>query len=191
MRRRQLVFLAFSPLLRAEASVVGRWRSMTTTRGGIGAVYEFLPNGRVTYSSATLVDTDFRQDGNQLTLAGQQIGFGWHPDGRLQLNFGNGLLEDYTRRGKTIDQGNPLLGEFRGRRLMGELTVPVTLQFRESNRATVVVFLKTVIGRYQGVEGAWAMTIPSMPARRVSHDQASGYLTITAVGGDPHSFTPF
>ena len=190
MRRRPFFFLAFSPLLSAEPEIVGRWRSMTTTQGGIGAIYEFMANARASYTSAALVEGDYRQDGNQLTFAGQGIGFGWHPDGRLQLNFGKDQLEDYTRQGKAPDPGNPILGEFRGTRLMGGVSVPVTLQFKNNNRALFAIHLKTVNGRYQAVDGGWSMTIASMPERRISRDPASGYLTITAAGGDPHSFIP-
>jgi len=163
---------------------------MTTTKGGIGAVYEFFANGRASYTSAALVEGDYRQDGNQLTFAGQGIGFGWHPDGRLQLNFGNSQLEDYLRQGKMADPGNPLLGEFRGSRQMGGASVPVTLQFKDNNRALFAIYLKTVNGRYQATDSGWSMTIASMPERSITRDPASGYLTITAAGGDSHAFIP-
>jgi hypothetical protein len=162
---------------------------VTTTRGGIGAVYDFSPNGGATYSSAAIVEMPYQQDGNQIILGGQPIGIGWHPDGQLQFNYGNNQVEDYLREGKMVNAANPLLGEWKGSRVMQGQRLPVTLQFRTSNSALLVILLKTQAGRYQPAADSWTLTLPALPARTIT--EGGGQLTITAAGGDPHQFARF
>ncbi|MCX6613347.1 MAG: hypothetical protein NTW74_21170 [Acidobacteria bacterium] len=188
MKRRQFLVLPIPALLAGASPIVGRWRSVTTTKGGIGAVYDFRANGSVAYSSTALVESEFSVDGQVLTLGGQRVGIGWHPDGRLQFNFGQNVVEDYSRKGEVVDAANPLLGEWAGSRDMAGRKIPVSMQFRAGNRALMVLFLKTVVGRYQGGAGPWTMTLPSLPARQAVAG-ADGTLTITASGGDPHPFS--
>jgi hypothetical protein len=194
MRRRSLVVLTVHSLCCGTPSIVGRWRSVTTTRGGIGAVYDFQANGKAAYSSAAIVETDFRLSGNQLTLGEVPVGIGWHPDGRLQFNHGNGELENFTREGKPVDAERPLLGEWTGNRMMEGRRIPVTMQFQAGDRALLVIYLRTVLGRYQpgtAPNGKWTVTLPPLPARVVDLDTSSGQLTITASGGDPYQFSRF
>jgi len=187
MNRRRLLLLAAPALLRGEAPIVGRWRSVTTTKGGIGAVYDFRANGSVAYSSAAIVESEYGLDGQVLTLGGQRVGIGWHPDGRLQFNFGQDVIEDFSRKGEVVDAANPLLGEWAGSRLMAGKKIPVSMKFEAGNRALMVLFLKTELGRYQGGAGTWTITLPSLPALQI-RSGAGGTLTITAKGGDPHEF---
>jgi hypothetical protein len=190
MVRRKLLALALPAILPGATPLLGRWRSATTTRGGIGAVYDFKPTGIATYSSVAIVDSEYRQDGGQLWLSGQTIGVGWHPDGRLQFNHGGNQVEDFIRQGKVVDTGHPLRGEWKGTRMMAGRPLPVTLQFHANGQALSVIYLKTQPGRYQpAAEGRWTLTIPPLPARTVS--EGVDELTITAVGGDPHRFLRF
>ncbi len=186
MKRRELMLLTLPAILDGAEPIVGRWRSVTTTKGGIGAVYDFRANGSVAYSSAALVDLEYGLEGQVLTIGGQRVGIGWHADGRLQLNFGQDVIEDFSRKGEIVDAAQPLLGEWAGRRVMAGRKIPVSMQFRAGNRALMVLFLKTVLGRYQGGAGPWTLTLPSLPPRRVV--AGTGGLTIAAAGGDVHEF---
>jgi hypothetical protein len=176
--------------MNAAPALAGRWRSVTTTRGGIGAVYDFRATGVAAYSSAAIVDMDYQASPGQISMGGQAVGMGWHPDGRLQFNYGGNNVEDYTRQGKVVDPATPLLGEWKGTRLMAGRPVPVLLQFHPANRALLVMYLKTQTGRYQSSGDAWVITLPSLPARSVT-PAAEGQITITANGGDPHQFARF
>jgi hypothetical protein len=189
MHRRNFIALTLPACLPAAASLNGRWRSVTTSRGGIGAVY-FQPNGAARYSSAAIVAIGYQPDGNQIILGGQPVGVGWHPDGRLQFNFGGNQVEDYVRQGKLVDPERPLLGEWKGLRTMQGRQLPVTLQFHANGQALMVIFLKTLAGRYTTAPGGeWTLALPSLPPRTIT--EASGQLTITAAGGDPHQFARF
>lgn len=194
MLRRKLMLMAVPALLPGAAPLVGRWRSLTTTKGGIGAVYEFQANGSASYSSSAIVDMDYSIEGSQLKLGDQPASFGFHTDGRLQVNFGGGHFEDFKRQGKQIDAATPLFGEWSGTRIMDGRSLPVTFFFHPGGRAMLVIRLKTVAGRYQSAASGnneWRMTLPSLPARKIVHDGVSGQLMITADGGDVHAFGRF
>ena len=190
MNRRELMLLAIPSFLSGASPIVGRWRSVTTTKGGIGAVYDFRANGSVAYSSAALVDLEYSLEGQVLTVGGQRVGIGWHTDGRLQLNFGQNAIEDYSRKGEVVDAAQPLLGEWAGHRFMAGRQIPVTMLFRAGGRSLTVLYLKTTMGRYQGGAGPWTLTLPALPSRRVVAG-ADGSLTIRVSGGDDHQFVRF
>jgi hypothetical protein len=191
-RRTFLTSLLLPALSRGSVppTVAGRWRSVTTTKGGIGAVYDFRPNGTGSYSSAALVDLPYQLTGDQLTLGPDAIGIGWHKDGRLQFNYGKGRLEDFARLGKTVDPAKPLLGDWSRSQIMAGRSVPVILQFREGGSALYAVLIKTQAGRLAG-SGPWTMTLANLPEREIAHDAGSGQLTITVKQGDPHRFERF
>jgi len=191
MNRRSLLLLAAPALLRGADAIVGRWRSVTTTKGGIGAVYEFGVNGRTKYSSAALLDMEYQVEGPYLKLAGQTIGMGWHPDGRLQLNYGKDQVEDYSRRGKAMDTARHLLGEWTGTRVMAGRALPAAYLFGEGNKALHVLLLKTLGGQWKAAGQGWSLTVDALPPRTIAHDAATGRLTITVAGGDPHEFSRF
>lgn len=188
MTRRSLLLAAAPALLPGATALTGRWRSVTTTKGGIGAVYDFQAGGRATYSSCALVEMPYQLEGDQLNIGGQPVGVGWHPDGRLQLNFGQNHLEDYTRRGEA-SSANRLQGEWKGSRVMNGQRVPVTLQFRPGGQALLVMQLREYQGTYRATADGWTLALASLPARRIS--AADDQLIIQVVNGDPHPFRRF
>ncbi len=208
MDRRSLLF---GPLIALHASrtttaaepssIAGRWRSQTTTRGGIGAIYEFQSNGSATYSSVVLVETEYQQlpDGAHLVLDSssngpepqQAIGMGWLPGGRLQLNYGKDDLENYTRQGDVLDPANPLIGEWKGNRTgpHGQ-RMPVTYRFLPGKAGLVILYLRTHSGRYSHMPaGDWTMTIPTLATRTMKLDPATGSLAIREGAGNPYQFS--
>lgn len=195
MERRDLLLLApalLAPAHSAATPVAGRWRSLETTKGGIGAVYDITAGLRATYSSCAIVEMDYRLDDKVLTLGDQRVGIGWHADGGLQFAYGTNQIEDYTRQGKIVDPARPILGEWKGVRVMGGNRLPATLQFRESNKALLVIFLRSAAGQLAPKSTAsWSLALPSLPSRRIVHDRAADRLTITLDGGDPHLFARF
>jgi hypothetical protein len=145
-----------------------------------------MKGGVVRYSTAAIVEMPFDREGDQLKLSGQNVGMGWHADGRLQLNFGRNVIEDYVRVGGIIDPAEPLLGEWKGKRVMGEIEVPAMLQFRATKVMLMVLRLKTYTGRYSGE----TMTVSGMRSRRVRVG-TEGRITIQVEGGDNHEFIRF
>lgn len=170
----------------------GRWRSESTTKGGIGGVYEIDARGIVKYTSAAIVDMDYRQEGNQLVLAGQPVGMGWHPDGRLQLNFGNNVLEDLVRRGDKKDAAQPLVGEWAGTRVMNGVRLPYIYQFGANGKALMVIWIKSRTGKLANKSaGSWQITYPGFNPSSLEYDAATAKLAIATNGGQPYSFARF
>jgi hypothetical protein len=55
-------------LAQPNRTVIGRWRSLETSRGGIGAIVTFHEDGRFEFSPAAVVQSRYRRDGNRLIL---------------------------------------------------------------------------------------------------------------------------
>ena len=49
-----------------QPSLIGRWRSVETSKGGIGAVYHFHADGTVDFSPGAIVDMPYRVEGDQV-----------------------------------------------------------------------------------------------------------------------------
>jgi len=179
MKRRELVAILPFAMARAEAKYVGRWRSVETSRGGIGGVFEFDMTGKVRYSSAALVEAVYQWQGSVLTWNGKAAGIGWHPDGRMQLNFGNGVIQDYTRVGAKAEG---IVGEWKGMKQMSEVRVPTTFVFREDGKSLMVVWLKTLVGKLNGNRAVLA------GGKGYVVREEGEALAIQADGGDPYRY---
>lgn len=191
MTRRNLLLIALPAIGADGLPFAGRWRSVTTTQGGIGAVYEFAGNGAASYSSCAIGELGYRQEGSQLSIDGKAVGMGWHPDGRLQLNYGQNMLEDFTRFGDVVDSANPLLGEWRGSRVMAGKRLPTIYQFQKDGRIQFVVKIRSYQGRCVSSGAGWRLALPSLPVRSIRHEAASDQLVIQVAGGDAHPFRRF
>jgi len=165
-----LLILGFITLLVAAevpSKLVGRWRSLEMSQGGIGAMVEFHPDGTVNFSPGAIVEARYRIEGNQLILASDTKA---EPEQRMtiesvgddKLHFrpaGNNAAEpksvELVRRGARTDPANRLIGEWNGTRDMGGHEVemrwvavrsPVTLRSQRSARP-----MRPVPGRCRGV----------------------------------------
>src|SRR4051812_1810552 len=75
MRTPLLILLATLPLASAQPTgaspgeaLIRRWRSVETSKGGIGAVYQFHADGTIDFSPSAIVDMPYRVDGDELIL---------------------------------------------------------------------------------------------------------------------------
>lgn len=188
MTRRSLLLIALPAFCAEGLPFVGRWRSVTTTKGGIGAVYEFDGKGVTNYSSCAIGEIGYRQEGGQLSIEGKAVGMGFHPDGRLQLNYGQNVLEDYTRFGEMVEAANPLLGEWRGTRVMAGKRLPTLYQFQKNGRVQFVIKIRSYQGRCVMSGAGWRLALPSLPARSIRYEAGNDQLVIRVDGGDEHLF---
>lgn len=102
----------------SPASIVGRWRSLETSKGGIGEVCEFRSDGTVDYSLGAVVEIPWRVESNQLVLppatvggAEQKYTLKWLGDNKLRLETEGGVTE-LSRVGNRSNTGNPIVGEW-------------------------------------------------------------------------------
>jgi hypothetical protein len=97
---------------------VGRWRSLETSKGGIGAVYDFRSDGSVDFSPGAIVDMQWRVENNQLILPPGTVGgdeqrytLQWFSDSKLGLKTEAGVTK-LTRVGERSNGDKPIVGEW-------------------------------------------------------------------------------
>jgi hypothetical protein len=131
--RYALLILACADFLVAAevpSKLVGRWRSLETSQGSIGALLEFNADGTVDFSPGAVVEARYRMEGNQLILpsdtkAGPEQKMTIEFVGEDKLHFrpaGNNAAEpksvELVRKGVRPDPSNLLIGEWNGTRDM-------------------------------------------------------------------------
>ncbi len=144
-----------------SASIVGRWRSLETSRGGLGAVYEFRSDGTVDFSYAAVVESPWRIENNQLVLPPatvdgdeQKSTLQWLSDSKLRLKTDASVIE-LTRVGDRPHADNPLVGEWMEHRACSRPYVGSSL----------VVWLRTV-GHCCSCPSRCSKVPTTSPARR-------------------------
>lgn len=188
---RRMLLLSFSPALATGSEVpAGRWRSVTTTRGGIGAVYEFGPSGRGSYSSAALVTEPYTFAAGVLTMGQSRYGVGWHADGRMQWNDGQGTLLDFSPVGKP--EAKSILGEWKTwtkQEVMGRV-LPAIYIFQADGQSHFIIKIRTAPARVVAAGRDFRVEVQGFPTRKLRVIETGKRITITVPGGDDHEFVP-
>ncbi len=165
MRTPLLVLFAALPLAMAQqpattpaANLVGRWRSVETSKGGIGAVYQFRGDGTVDFSPGAIVDMPYRVEGDQLilppdTTTGPEMKttLTWPSNDVLRMST-QGQSETYQRQGKA-DPRDRLLGEWLTSREMDGQKMPTEIFFYPAGKSLLVIRFTTQHGRYTVTNG--------------------------------------
>ena len=103
----------------AARKLVGNWRSVRTSRGGIGSLLEFRDDGVMDYSPGAIVPGRFRLDGKSLIMTADE-GDGKQSElamsiasitaGSLEIAFPNTPGLKLKRVGLLEDPNNLILG---------------------------------------------------------------------------------
>jgi hypothetical protein len=103
-----LLLLAILQLTAADdnSKLLGRWRSLETSKGGIGAMFEFRKDGVVDYSPGAVVEMKYRIEGDQLvfppaTINGpeQRQSMAWSENDKLRLKASGDLWIELAHQG--------------------------------------------------------------------------------------------
>ena len=190
MRMLLLILLTLSSAMAQPPSprLVGRWRSIETSKGGIGAVYQFRADGTFDFSPGAIVDMPYRVEGDQLifppeTTTGPEMKstVAW-PSNDVMLMSMQGHAEEYKRRGAADPRGR-LLGEWLGSREMDGHRMPVQMVFYPAGRSLLVILFTTQAGRYSVTNGRLVGEIGRRPALEGTFDITNGVLSIYRRGG--------
>ena len=130
--------------------LAGRWRSVETSKGGIGAMYDFQANGAVSFSPGAIVPSPYRIEGDRLTIGVQdpaQYTVAFNGESHLRLTIA-GQSEEYTRLGNPVSHENLLLGEWTGNRDMDGQKVLVHWIFGADSSALLMIRFTTVSGNF-------------------------------------------
>jgi hypothetical protein len=147
------------------SKLVGRWRSLETSEGGIGALLEFHADGSVDFSPGAVVEARYRIEANQLILASDSKA---GPEQRMTIEFvgedkvhfrsaGNNAAEpkavELVRRGARTDPFNLLIGEWNGTRDIGGHRVEMRWLFYPTGKNLLLIPFYVDHGHFT-VEGA-------------------------------------
>jgi hypothetical protein len=150
-----LVLALTHSLFAAEipAKLVGRWRSLETSKGGIGAMLEFHADGTVDFSPGAVVESPYRLDGHQLILPSGTNG---GPEQKTTIAFvgdklriGEGAAtSQFTRKGAGVDPSNPIIGEWNGTRDMEGHQLEMRWLFYPSGKSLMLIPFLTDHGHF-------------------------------------------
>jgi hypothetical protein len=170
---------------------VGRWRSVETSKGGIGAMYDFNADGSVNFSPGAIVPSQYHVEGDRLTFYpsdGMYFTLSWTDDDHMRMAMNGAGSEDYTRLGTRQNrQGDhsqdKLLGEWTTTRDMDANKVLVHWIFGpDSNGLLLIRFLKQV-GNYTVQNGRLVASFAGKPGLDGTISIANGVLSIARSGG--------
>ena len=180
-----LCLCAGTAVAQPSFELVGRWRSVETSKGGIGAMYDFMEDGTARFSPGAIVPMPYQVVGDRLQTGSASdpvYRLEWSGADRLRLSF-SGHGEDYTRLGTQPDAANPLLGEWTGRRSMDGQVVFVHWIFYPDSTAVLMIRFLTMEGRYEVRDGRLMATFGGQPRLTGSIALADGVLSIDRGGG--------
>src|ERR1035437_9894701 len=102
----------------SSASIVGRWRSLETSKGGLGSIIEFRSDGTVDFGIGAVVEMPWRIENDQLILpsatnggAEQKYTLKWLGENKFSLGM-EAYIQELARVGARADVGNPIIGEW-------------------------------------------------------------------------------
>ena len=129
----------------SSASIVGRWRSLETSKGGIGAIFEFRSDGTVDSGPGAVVEMPWRIENNQLILppetdggAERKTNLKWLGDNKLSL-VSEGAVIELARVGDRADAGNPILGEWIENREMAGRNLEAHYMFYQGGKLLFIM----------------------------------------------------
>ncbi len=196
MRTLPLVLLAALPLATTAqppatnppANLVGRWRSVETSKGGLGAIYQFNADGTFESSPGAIVDMTYRVEGDQLILPPATT---TGPETKSTLAFpANNVLrmstqgqsEEYQRQG-AADPRDRLLGEWLTSREMDGHRMPTEMFFYPGGKSLLVIRFTVEKGRYSVTNGRLVGEIGGRVGLDGPFDFTDGILSIHRSGG--------
>jgi hypothetical protein len=190
---KKLLLVVFTALQLATAqppaNLLGRWRSVETSKGGIGAVYYFQADGTVEFSSGAIVDMPYRVEGDQVifppgTTNGPETKFtlSWSNDRMMRLTT-LGHIDEYQRQGAVPDPRDPLLGEWLGSREMDGRHLPEEMFFYPAGKSLLLILFTTKGGHYSVMNGRLVATFAGRGGLDGTFDIANGMLSINRSGG--------
>ena len=166
-----LIALAGQALEGPPAALMGRWRSIETSKGGIGFLYSFRENGTVDFSPAALVEMQYRLDGDNLFLPADsnepapatKVKFVDADHARLSTEqAGKTSTQELTRKGSIQDPKNLILGEWTSLRKDLGAGIESTEIFYPKGKFLLVIPFIWVHGRWTVTGTTIQMDLPNL-----------------------------
>jgi len=147
---------------------VGRWRSLETSKGGIGAVFEFRSDGTAFFGPGAIVEMQWRIENNQLVLPPATVGgdeqkyiLQWISDSKLGLKTEAGVT-DLTRVGDRSNADKPIVGEWIEHREMAGRILEAHWLFYPDSKLLFLMPFVLQHGYYTVSRSALHLNVPSL-----------------------------
>lgn len=135
-----------------SASLLGRWRPVVTSKGGIGTVFEFRAKGVLLLKTGAIVESTYSVEGTELvspppTLNGPPVRqvLDFREPGVLRLWYGKEMTAELRR----VGTGEGLLGEWVGQREMNGMNLEMRMIFDAQGKQLFVMPFKTERASYR------------------------------------------
>jgi hypothetical protein len=157
--------LGFIAVAAGQTAPIGRWRSMETSAGGIGAMCEFRDDGTFRFSPGAVVEMKYRIEGDKLIFP---PGTNGGPEQRQSMHWVNAdrlILESLTlsRQGTTPDAKNPILGEWTAPREVSGAKMEVRYFFGSEGKTLLLAPFAWQNGVYTVKDSTIRMEFPGAP----------------------------
>ena len=172
----------------SSTKLLGRWRSLETSRGGIGSLLAFRKGGIVEYSVGAVVEMPYRIEGDQLVLPpGTENG----PEQRQTMTFSDNRLRlaavgepatELVRQGRRPDASEAIVGEWRGIQERKGRKMEEFYFFYPKGRGLFLLPFLTEQGSYSIVNGRIHLTWPNCPMPDATFKVEGDVLTFTPTG---------
>ncbi len=182
-----IAVLAFAAALPAQESqtIVGRWRSVETSHGGIGALYEFRTDGTFSFSPGAIVDMPYRLEGDQIVFPSSTT-TGPEEKSKLEWSGRDVFRMDniaYSRQGAAPNGTQPLKGEWTGAFKMDGKNMERRFIFDGAGHCLMLIPFLTQTGVYTARAGNLAARIGGASALSGTFSFANGVLSIHRTNG--------
>lgn len=180
-----LALAAALPAQQEPQTIVGRWRSVETSRGGIGAMYEFRADGTFSFSPGAIVDMPYRLEGGQIvfppaTTTGPEERSALEWDGHDAFRLAG---SSWRRRGVAPDSNHPLIGEWTSTGEMEGRKIERRFIFDVAGHCLMTVAFLTQNGVYTARAGNLVARIQGASALTGTISFANGVLSIHRTNG--------
>jgi hypothetical protein len=86
-----------------EVSIVGKWESVTRSRGGIGSTLDFHSDGTVSLTPGAMLDLNYRLDGTRLVMSFTDPGSGEVSENTVDVHIsGDSMMQSDPESGQEI-----------------------------------------------------------------------------------------
>jgi hypothetical protein len=182
-------------------NLLGRWRSIETSKGGIGSMLTFHSNGVVDFSPGAVVEMTYRIEGSQLILPPatntgpelrQQMEFGGANQLRLITKVdGHVATLNLTRKGAVADAANPILGEWVGNQEMEGQRMEAHYFFYPAGRALFLLPFLTKPGHFTIRGTNMHLELPNHPPAEGEFRVEGDVLSTPSPSGSGYRFTRY
>jgi hypothetical protein len=172
------------------STLVGRWRTLEISKGGIGAMVEFYKDGRVDYSVGAVVEMSYQIDADTLILPPETTGgahqkqrFSFPAPGRVSLRADDSPSVELTRVGTPPQTDHPLVGEWVGSREVGSRTMSLRYIFYPGGKLLLLIPFVTEHGTYSLDHSQIRLTLPNRQPITGTWRVEGDLLTMPSAGG--------